>query len=273
MPSRRAYGHAELVERDVELEHVDRRLAEEAERAAVGVVVDELVAPRRAEIPRPSATRWRLQPRVGDRDVRVEPRAGRGHRVDRHLRIVRRARSPRGSRRPAASTAASRSGLVGPQFEPRCCRSSGRRPVVGVVRSPRRPAAAAGRARTAVEVLRPSVNVWPSSFEPTTLPFTSSSEPFALSENAPCRDAGDDERVRDPEQHGEDDHHHDGGQELASHHFTPRAVTMHVDDLDADERGDDPAERRRSGGCGAAAAPRRTARTSRRATRAGSATR
>ena len=68
------------------------------------------------------------------------------------------------------------------------------------------------------------VNVWPSSFEPTTFPFTSSFEPFALSENADLRDAGDDERVHDPEHHREDDHHHDGGQELASHHFTPRAV-------------------------------------------------
>jgi hypothetical protein len=36
-----------------------------------------------------------------------------------------------------------------------------------------------------VEVLRLR-EVWPSSFEPTTFPLTSSLEPFALSENAAC---------------------------------------------------------------------------------------
>ena len=70
------------------------------------------------------------------------------------------------------------------------------------------------------------VNVWPSSFEPTTLPFTSSFEPFALSENAGLRDPVTTSGIREPEEHREDDHHHDRGQELASHHFTPRAVTI-----------------------------------------------
>ena len=46
-----------LVEREVELEHVDAGLAEEAERAAVGVLVDQLVDAARAAMPRTSATR------------------------------------------------------------------------------------------------------------------------------------------------------------------------------------------------------------------------
>ena len=55
------------------------------ERAPVGVVVDELVHLCEREPPHPRHPRG-LQPRVRDRDVRVEPRAGRGDRVHRHLR-------------------------------------------------------------------------------------------------------------------------------------------------------------------------------------------
>ena len=46
-----------VVEGEVELEHVDARLAEEAERAAVGVLVDERRAPRRRRGRARSATR------------------------------------------------------------------------------------------------------------------------------------------------------------------------------------------------------------------------
>ena len=47
-----------LVECDVELEHVDARLAEEAEEAAVGVVVDQVQDPLAGAEPRTAATRW-----------------------------------------------------------------------------------------------------------------------------------------------------------------------------------------------------------------------
>ena len=65
-------AHCQPVEGEVELEHVDPRLAEEAERAAVGVLVDQLVDRRRRSGPAPGDSR-RLQPGVGHRDVRVEP--------------------------------------------------------------------------------------------------------------------------------------------------------------------------------------------------------
>ena len=70
----------------------DRLLAEDAERPVRRVVVDQRAAPSRRGSPRSSATRARLQPRVGHRDVGVEPGARRGHRVDRHLRRRRRGR-------------------------------------------------------------------------------------------------------------------------------------------------------------------------------------
>ena len=47
-----------LVEGEVELEHVDAGLAEEAEEAAVGVVVDQRQRPGRAAGCATAATRW-----------------------------------------------------------------------------------------------------------------------------------------------------------------------------------------------------------------------
>ena len=70
------------VEREVELEHVDPRLAEEAERAAVCVLLDE----RQHLLEREAAgTRdaRRLQARVRGGDVRIEPGARGGQGIDR----------------------------------------------------------------------------------------------------------------------------------------------------------------------------------------------
>ena len=51
-------------------------------------------------------------------------------------------------------------------------------------------------------------------------------EPFALSLKASWPIPSDHEREGDPEHHGEDHHGDDRGKELASHHFTPNAVTI-----------------------------------------------
>ena len=87
---RSRFGHraASSVEGEVELEHVDAGLAEEAERAAVGVVVDQL----QDALERDAADLGdavRLDPGVGLRDVRVDA-GGRGRdRVDRDVAAVR----------------------------------------------------------------------------------------------------------------------------------------------------------------------------------------
>src|SRR5512132_2841288 len=63
-----------LVQGEVELEDVHARLAEEAEGAAVRIVVDQLedVCERKAADPRDAGS---LRTGVGARDVRVEARA------------------------------------------------------------------------------------------------------------------------------------------------------------------------------------------------------
>ena len=62
-----------------------------------------------------------------------------------------------------------------------------------------------------------SVNDWPISLEPTTVPFAAlTSDPFGLVLQAGnLGDAGDDQRVGDPEDDGEDDQRPEGGQVLA----------------------------------------------------------
>ena len=75
----RAAGHqllCLLVEREVELEHVDARLAEEAERAAVGVLRDQLLhgGERQVANGRDAPS---LEIRVGGRDLGIDARAGR----------------------------------------------------------------------------------------------------------------------------------------------------------------------------------------------------
>src|SRR3954469_21200074 len=78
------------VEREVELEDVDALLAEEPERATGRVVVDEPLDVGDREAARLGDAR-RLQQGVLDRDLRVEARPRRGHRVGGHQRFPREA--------------------------------------------------------------------------------------------------------------------------------------------------------------------------------------
>ena len=83
-----------LVESEIELEDVDARLAEEAEAAAVGVLLDQLLHGRERQVP-DGGDAPRLQLRVGGRDVGVDTRGGRRDGVDRDVvdrqaRVVRR---------------------------------------------------------------------------------------------------------------------------------------------------------------------------------------
>ena len=110
-------GYALVVEREVQLEHVHARLAEEAERAAVGVLVDELEHLVLASRPRASRDPGRLDARVLGRDVRVEPGARRGHRIGRHVVTVVEAVLARGTPRSAPRPPSRKSSFVGPRFE------------------------------------------------------------------------------------------------------------------------------------------------------------
>src|SRR6516162_1497718 len=74
-----------LVKRDVEAEHVHRRLTQEAQRAALSVLLDECRDRARGDVPR-GGDPVHLDGGVGRRDVRVEPRGRCGHRVRRDLR-------------------------------------------------------------------------------------------------------------------------------------------------------------------------------------------
>ena len=95
--SLRRHGEA-LVERDVELEDVDARLADEAESAALGVVVDEL-----ADVGLDGASSLRdashLETSGRRADVRVEAAGGGGDRVGGDGNVVGAGRSPCGRRR------------------------------------------------------------------------------------------------------------------------------------------------------------------------------
>ena len=73
-----------LVECEVELEDVDARLAEEAPRAAVGVLRDQLLHGRERQVP-DGGDPARLELRVGGRDVGVDAGAGGRDRVDRDV--------------------------------------------------------------------------------------------------------------------------------------------------------------------------------------------
>ena len=90
LPSRHGYSvplTVVAVEREVELEDVDTRLAEEAERAVVRVLVDEREHIVDGE-PSSAGDAGRLERCVLGRDVRVEAGAGSGERVDRSVRGV-----------------------------------------------------------------------------------------------------------------------------------------------------------------------------------------
>ena len=77
-----------LIEREVDLQHVDSRFAEESEGAAAGVCIDD-----RAHLLIGNATLLRnprnLQLRRRRADVRIETAGRAGHQVDRDLDIVR----------------------------------------------------------------------------------------------------------------------------------------------------------------------------------------
>ena len=100
------------VEREVELEHVHARLAEEAERAAVRVLLDEARTSREVEaaLTRDARRleRARSRARCAGRD-----RTRSGDRVHRR----RRRRSPRSYAARRSCTALSSSSFVGPRFE------------------------------------------------------------------------------------------------------------------------------------------------------------
>ena len=173
----------ERVEREVELEHVDARLAEEAEQRLVGVLVDE----RQHLAERQAARRARRAPPAARRSparCAGRARSRRGHGVDRDARV----------RGEAVRLAVARSTPLLDRVEESpgsSARGSSRRWTRAVV-------AVAGRRRARLEVPRGAVNGWPISDEPTTLPLRSTSEPFALSAKRDLGDAGDGERVDEP---------------------------------------------------------------------------
>ena len=110
-------GGSSAVEGEVELEHVDARLAEEAEHAALGVVVDELRDRRLVGRPRAAATRATCRSAYAGLMCGSSPEPLAVTRVRRdvgRVDAVARRRPPPGAR----STAASRSGLFGPRLEP-----------------------------------------------------------------------------------------------------------------------------------------------------------
>ena len=110
-PSRQG---ADPVEREVELEHVDAVAAEESERRRLTWLRR---APDRGRV---EAARARhavhLDQRARQRDVGVEARGRRGHEVDRHLGAATPFAFAAAARR--SCTAAARSALFGPRFEP-----------------------------------------------------------------------------------------------------------------------------------------------------------
>ncbi len=75
------------VQRNIELEHVDARLAEESQRATIRVLVDELVHLGERHPPHLCDTA-RLDACVGDGDVGVETGTGSGDRVRGNLDII-----------------------------------------------------------------------------------------------------------------------------------------------------------------------------------------
>ena len=181
----------ELVEREVELEHVHAsRRGSRATRPSVLSSMSSLHL--RDREPALLGDPRRLQPRVGHRDVRVEARGRRGHRVDRHLGVVGEPVQLAVGLHPLRRPASGSRGSSGPRFEPLLERRVVARPSVDRPRR-RRPTAATGSTR---ERRRPSssVNAWPISSSRPPSRRRSTIEPFALSWNATCADAGDHER-------------------------------------------------------------------------------
>ena len=177
------------VEREVQLEHVHARLAEEPERASVGVLVDEVEHLRRASRPRASATRgaW-MRALAGEMcGSRPEPEAVTASTGTSGVR--RRDRSPPVRRRRRSSTSSRRSGFVGPRFDAELDGASYPSP------------AADGRG---LEVLGVGEGLADQA--------RADDGAVALDERAvglvgegDLRDPGDDERVGDADEHGERD--------------------------------------------------------------------
>ena len=122
---------ARLVERQVQLEHVHARLAEEAEqcgpRCARRPASRTCVFGQAARV----GDARHLEQRVGGRDVRVEAAGRRGHGVDRHRRVGGQAVLLAVGGRALGRRGRAASGWSGPRFEPL---EAGR--VVAVARPP-----------------------------------------------------------------------------------------------------------------------------------------
>ena len=202
----------------VELGGVDARLAEQAEEAAVGVVVDELLDAVEREAAH-GGDAARLDAGVGDGDVRVDARAGRRDGVGRDLRVrqagvVRAVELDVGGELVAVEVRA-RSAWFGPRLE--------KNVAVGVV--VRSATAAAGSSRgSPFGVLGDQVGV-----------------AVGLGPNATCEIPVIDERIDEAEQDREDDHGQGGGDEVPFHGLE-EAVGHALDD-GAEEQGGEEGER------------------------------
>ena len=174
------------VECQVELEHVHARLAEEAERAPVGVLVDQRAAPRRAATPRSrrraSACRRAFSGEMcGSSPEPDEVTASTG------TCVPERGRWRAVGRAPARATALRSSWLVGPEVGAPSCDgavvpvSGGRRPRMEVPRVRRRPDRSA--------------------HEPTTLAVSLDERAVRAIRERDLRDARDGERVEDAGEH------------------------------------------------------------------------
>ena len=185
---------------------------------------------RRAAGRAPGATRAAWSG-VGDRDVRVEARARGGDRVDRDRRAGREAvlLAVRGDRARDVRRASVRVRRAEVRAAARRARRSRRR----------RPRAGGG------STAAPS-NVWPISVEPTTSPSRFDERAVGLSREGDLRDAGDDERVDEPEEHGErDEQRASAGRSWRRIRRSPSAVTTRSMSLMPTNGAIDAAERRR----------------------------
>ena len=196
----------DAVEREVEIEDVDRFLAQNTELPVVHVIVDQRAHHRHCET---SSLRHpgRLHPSVGDADVGVETRAGRGDRVDRHLgpldepvlfSVLRRTVTNRGR-------------------QDRITRSQVRGTARGAVVT-----IGAGGRRAWVKVARLG-EVLPEQARPDDVAIASDQRTVGSICEHSLPDCEDRQRIQDA---GHDRQHQQNPQcrkELAPHHFTPRA--------------------------------------------------
>ncbi len=192
---------------EVEIEDVHARVAEHAERAPIGVVVDQPVDDLDRQGSGGGDPR-RLEAGVGDRDVGVETGRRRGHGVDRHLDIVRQPVASRGRRPPARSTAARSSALSGSQVGARAGQA-----VVPV----------AGRRGTGLEPLV-TVERLTDQGRPDDLTVAFHQGTVGLVTERHLGDTGDDERVGETGEGGHHGQHEQAGTKLTRHQKTPSAV-------------------------------------------------